>query len=93
MVAEQEDVGARVHPVAQPAGGVHRITRLVVEVVKVIPEINDVIVIMGMQPVVGVPRVVVNVRNDQRAHCIGLGANTASLPCESMSRSVTKFSL
>jgi hypothetical protein len=27
-----------------------------------------VIVLLGMQPVIGVPRVVVNVRDDQRAH-------------------------
>ena len=64
VVAEQENVGARIHPVAQPPRGIHRIARRVVEIIEIIPEKDDVIVLLGMQPVIGVPRVVVNVRDD-----------------------------
>jgi len=68
VVAEQENVGARIHPVAQPPRGIHRIVRRVVEIIEIIPEKNNVIVLLGLQPVIGIPRVVVKVGDDQGAH-------------------------
>lgn len=68
VIAEQENVITGIHSRTQPVGGVHHVPRRVAEVIEIIPEKHDAIVLLRLQPVVGVVRVIVNIRNDECAH-------------------------